>query len=141
MGSYDAGAVRFRPAGYGLLVREGEILLSRSRFTGLWDFPGGGVEPFEWMADGMAREFLEETGLTVQVERLVHVAEGYIAMFGHPFHSLRFYFACRLAGEEPSEPSHDPGEVTELRWWPLDGVPRGQMHASDIEALERFVTS
>lgn len=139
MAHYDAGTVRFRPAGYGLLVRDRSILMTRSRFTGLWDFPGGGVEPFEEMAEGMAREFFEETGLHVASGPLVHVAEGFIAMFGHPFHSLRFYYRCQLA-QSGDMMAHDPGEVEELKWWPLDQVPRHEMHVSDREAAERLLS-
>lgn len=137
--TYAAETVRFRPAAYGILRHREQILLSHSRFTGLWDFPGGGVEPFELLGEGMAREYFEETGLKVVPGDLVHVAEGYIAMFGHPFHSLRFYFQCRLVSEEPNGIKHDPGEVSELRWWDLDQMPRETMHVSDLEALERFL--
>ncbi|MDA8206727.1 MAG: NUDIX domain-containing protein [Thermaerobacter sp.] len=145
---YPADSVRFRPAGYGILQHQGRILLSRSRFTGLWDFPGGGVEPFERMDEGMAREFREETGLAIVTQELIHVAEGYIAMFGHPFHSLRFYYRCRLkavnavnavnAGD-PGQLAPDLGELAELKWWVPSEVPRPSMHDSDREALDRFL--
>lgn len=136
---YEAKRVRFRPAAYGLLVHAGAILMTRSRFTGLWDFPGGGVEAFEWMAEGLQREFYEETHVPVAVDRLVHVAEGYIAMFGHPFHSLRFYYACHLESQEiPRSAAHDPGEVTALKWWAIEEVPRDHMHPSDWDAFQRL---
>lgn len=138
MGSYDAKTVRFRPAAYGLLVKDGQLLMTHSRFTGLWDFPGGGVEAFEWMGEGMAREFFEETGLHVTAPELIHVAEGFIAMFGHPFHSLRYYFACHEDEAYDDHLKHDPGEVSELRWWPLDRPPLDRMHVSDIDALKRL---
>lgn len=141
LGWYEAKSVRFRPAAYGLLIHEQKILMTHSRFTGLWDFPGGGVEAFESMAGGMAREFREETGLEVNPGDLVYVAEGYIAMFGHPFHSLRFYYACHLADEARDHLAHDPGEVTELAWWGLGDVPYDQMHGSDQEAIRRLTSS
>ncbi|NMP23603.1 NUDIX domain-containing protein [Sulfobacillus harzensis] len=138
LGTYDAKEVRFRPAAYGLLVRNGQLLMARSRFTGLWDFPGGGVEPFELLPEGMAREFQEETGLNVAVGSLLHVADGFIAMFGHPFHSLRFYYRCQLTDTSSDQLVHDPGEVTELRWWPLDEAPVYAMHSSDRDALNHL---
>lgn len=138
--SYPAAEVRFRPAGYGILRHQGRILMVRSRFTGLWDFPGGGVEPFEDLSEGMAREFQEETGLRVVGLRLAHVAEGYIAMFGHPYHSLRFYFDCQLQSGRPDQARLDPGEVTELQWFGREEVPKDQMHHSDWEALVHCLT-
>jgi 8-oxo-dGTP diphosphatase len=39
--------------------------------AGLWSIPGGRIEPGETGADALVREMLEETGLTVQVGRLL----------------------------------------------------------------------
>ncbi|MCY0898378.1 MAG: NUDIX domain-containing protein [Firmicutes bacterium] len=139
--SYNAEELRFRPAAYGMLVRDGTILLARSRFTGLWDFPGGGVEAFESLAEGMAREFFEETGFHVRAESLVYVAEGFIAMFGHPYHSLRFYYRCSPVDGVAEALQPDVNEVAELRWWPLDGIPRTQMHTHDVQAFQHLVNA
>lgn len=138
MQRYAADAVKFRPAAYGILHDQESVLLARSRFTGRWDFPGGGVEPFEWLGDGMVREYFEETGLTIEVGELVHVAEAYVAMFGHPFHSLRFYYRCRLTGRPDLQP--EPREVTDLRWWPIADLPLSDMHETDRRAFEAFRT-
>lgn len=137
-GRYDAETVRFRPAAYGLLVRESEILLSRSKFTKLWDFPGGGVEPFEALGEGMAREFEEETGLMVRSGPLIYVAEGYIAMFGHPYHSLRFYFKAEEDPNGQGSEQPDLGELSDLRWWRLDALPN-EMHPSDQKAVAQLM--
>jgi 8-oxo-dGTP diphosphatase len=42
---------------------------------GLWSVPGGRLEVGETMAEGVAREVLEETGLEVEVGALVDVLE------------------------------------------------------------------
>ena len=39
--------------------------------AGLWSIPGGRIEPGETDAEAVAREMTEETGLTVQVGRLI----------------------------------------------------------------------
>src|SRR6476660_5720747 len=39
--------------------------------AGLWSIPGGRIEPGETDAEALAREMTEETGLTVQVGRLI----------------------------------------------------------------------
>jgi 8-oxo-dGTP diphosphatase len=39
--------------------------------AGLWSIPGGRIEPGETDAEAVVREMIEETGLTVQVGRLI----------------------------------------------------------------------
>ncbi len=36
-----------------------------------WCLPGGGLDPFESLADGVRRELLEETGVAAQVGRML----------------------------------------------------------------------
>ena len=49
------------------------VLLTRRTDNGLWCLPGGGMDPGESAAEACAREVLEETGLVVQVGRLLGV--------------------------------------------------------------------
>ena len=54
--------------------RQGRLLMikrGREPGAGLWSIPGGRIEPGESDAEALAREMLEETGLTVQVGRLL----------------------------------------------------------------------
>jgi len=49
------------------------ILLTKRKDNGQWCLPSGGVEPGESVAEGCEREVFEETGLKVEVIRLVGV--------------------------------------------------------------------
>ncbi len=49
------------------------VLLTRRSDNGLWCLPGGGMDPGESAAEACAREVLEETGLVVNVGRLIGV--------------------------------------------------------------------
>ena len=66
-------------AAVGLLVRDGTFLIQRRPFGGLlgglWEFPGGKVEPGETPAQAVRREFAEEAGLAVRVLRPLGVLE------------------------------------------------------------------
>jgi 8-oxo-dGTP pyrophosphatase MutT (NUDIX family) len=52
---------------------QGRILLTKRSDNGQWCLPGGAVEPGETVAEACEREVLEETGLHVNVKRLVGV--------------------------------------------------------------------
>ena len=48
-----------------------EVLLILRRDVPVWVLPGGGIEPNETAEQSIVREILEETGLTVKIDRLV----------------------------------------------------------------------
>ncbi len=52
-----------------VIEREGTLLLGlrpqEKRHGGLWEFPGGKLEPGESLADAAGRELMEELGVTV----------------------------------------------------------------------------
>jgi ADP-ribose pyrophosphatase YjhB (NUDIX family) len=64
------GAFVFDPEGRVLLVERG-----KPPGVGLWTVPGGRLEPRETLAQAVAREVREETGLIAEVGPLVCVAE------------------------------------------------------------------
>lgn len=64
------GAIVFDGNGRVLLVERG-----KPPSLGLWSIPGGKLEPRETLAQAVAREVLEETGLVVEVGPLACVIE------------------------------------------------------------------
>ena len=51
----------------------GKVLVSRRVDSGWFNLPGGGVEPDESVPEGLIREVREETGLEVEIGRLIGV--------------------------------------------------------------------
>ena len=61
---------------YGIITEEDNILLikkARGPYIGKWDLPGGSLEFGEGVADGLAREIMEETGLFIKSHKLLNV--------------------------------------------------------------------
>src|SRR4051812_31214691 len=62
----------------GVVIVENRVLLVRrgtEPLLGEWSIPGGLLEPGETLIEGVARELLEETGLTVRVLGLIEALE------------------------------------------------------------------
>jgi 8-oxo-dGTP diphosphatase len=61
----------------GVVMEGGRVLLTQrkagSHLAGLWEFPGGKVESGEDPRHALARELLEELGITVTVGEIVDV--------------------------------------------------------------------
>ncbi|MGH7139217.1 MAG: (deoxy)nucleoside triphosphate pyrophosphohydrolase [Pirellulales bacterium] len=89
-----------------VVEHEGRYLVGRRPqgvpLAGVWEFPGGKVEPGETAAQAAARECLEETGLTIEVGPAYDLVE---QEYEHASVRLSF-FACKPAAPlgEPKPP-------------------------------------
>src|SRR5512137_1341136 len=82
---------------------DGHVLLQRRSDNGLWGLPGGSVEIGESVSVAIVREVREETGLVVEVDRLVGVySEPSFQIFryrdGNVVHYINTLMTCRIVG-------------------------------------------
>jgi ADP-ribose pyrophosphatase YjhB (NUDIX family) len=80
----------------GLAFSEGHLLVSR--WTGGYCFPvGGRLDHGETLEEGIRREFLEETGVSVRVRKMVYFNENFfVDDRGKSVHELGWYFWMAL---------------------------------------------
>lgn len=67
-----------RVVGAAVIGGDNKVLICRrsgKSMTGMWEFPGGKVEPGESEEEALAREFLEELGVPIAVGP--HLATGF----------------------------------------------------------------
>lgn len=105
------------------IVREGRILLTKRHDFEVWVLPGGEVDPDESVAQAAVREARKETGLEVELTRLV----GIYSMPGWPRggHHSALFAARPIGGELRAQAGEvidvryfDPGALPEpLVWW------------------------
>jgi len=117
----------------GLVFRDGRLLITRrpddTHLGGLWEFPGGKVEPGESFESGLVRELDEELGIEVLVGELIESID-----HDYPEKSVHLrFFRCDWLAREPQ--LH---EVADLAW-----VTRGQLGdyefpAADARLLDRL---
>lgn len=115
------------------IIRDGRILLQRKaagRFgEGKWNGAGGKLMPGEDPFDGVIREVLEETGLRVRELRRHGRLDHYFGDRGAPAWSVHVFSATEFEGEPVG------GEEGELRWFPLEEIPYGEMWEDDLHWL------
>ena len=108
---------RIAPAVMCLVTRGSEILLARSPHfpPGMYSALAGFVEPGESLEQCLAREVLEETGISIASPR-------YFASQPWPFpHSLMIAFVADYAGGEIAPA---PEEIEDAQWFALDALPK-----------------
>ena len=110
--------------------REGKFLLIRraddkyAEVVHKWDIPGGRIEPESGLRENLAREVMEETGLTCTSEPRVVAAQD-IFPEGKNRHVVRITYLGTTEGEPKLSDEH-----TEYKWLTL----------SELKALDHLDT-
>ena len=114
----------------------GEILIDRrlnsGEMGGLWEFPGGKIEPNETVEDCIKREIKEELGIDVLVEeRLIAIEHQYpkfkVTLFVHYCHHLEGIPQTR--------------ECEEVRWVNISELDRYTFPKANYEIITLLQSS
>lgn len=117
-----------------VIVRDNFVLAAQrgpdKALEGLWEFPGGKVEPGESPADALTREIEEELGCRIQVGK-------HITSTTHEYEfgtiGLATYYATLTTGT-PTASEH-----SELRWVPFDDLQSLEWAPADLPAVATIV--
>ena len=121
-----------------VICRDSKILIAQRssplHLAGLWEFPGGKVEPGEDLKECLAREIAEELGVVITVRSQFLVTEhdyGYKNRGIVRLHS----FWCTLDDGEP-----EPLEHIAIRWIGVQELSGFQFMPADIPIVARLQT-
>jgi 8-oxo-dGTP diphosphatase len=126
-------------AAISIIQREGKILMVRRAGEpgyGLWSMPGGYVDRGEVVEEAAAREVREETGLIVQIERLI----GLFSEAAYPV-MVAAYTAREIGGYLEAGP--EALEVGFFAWDDLPPLafPRDQLIIGRWQALKDGISN
>jgi 8-oxo-dGTP diphosphatase len=108
----------------GALVRDGQVLLALRRadkraYPGVWDLPGGEVEPGESEPTALAREMHEELGVRIRAGSASHLARVSVTPDDEPV-ALSAWLVREWSGT-PTNAA--PDEHADVAWFALDALP------------------
>jgi len=91
---------------YGIYVDEGKLLVINKNggpYINRFDLPGGSLEEGETLSVAMKREFLEETGLEIEIEKNIGVIDFKLPWLWKELtdvhHIAVFYFVKKIGGK------------------------------------------
>ena len=89
------------------IIYEGKVLILRESGSyqdgtnaGRYDLPGGRLNPGEKYAEALAREVLEETGLTIKIKKPLSVGEWHPTVRGEEWQIVGIFFECEVVTNE-----------------------------------------
>jgi len=100
-----------------VIVNQGRVLLVRRAtepLKGEWSVPGGALELGEKLHDGVRREVLEETGLTIEPQEVLEVFDSiFNDLDGRTqYHYVLIDYLCTVQSGD----AHAGSDVSEVRW-------------------------
>lgn len=130
----------FRLRAVGVVVKDDSILMVTNERDDYYYSVGGGVFLGERAEDCVVREVFEETGLKLDVDRLLFVHQNYFKINDKnsekDFHEVAFYFLMKYNGEDFVEGSLTGGVKEKLTWIPFDDFDNLKIYP---KFLGRFV--
>lgn len=107
------------------------VLLMKRRDFRVWSLPGGRIDRGETWDQAAIRETEEETGVRVRVDR--HVGDYHRPQY--PGGTLDRVCTARVVGGAVAQ--RGP-ETADVRWFPVDGLPRKLLPFHRISVLDAF---
>ena len=105
-----------------------------------WCPPGGGIQFEESTLEALQREFVEETGLEVEVGNLLFVNE----FMQPPLHALELFFEVKVVGGQQhlgSDPEMTDANqiIQEMKWMSIEDIKK--YPANEVHAMFKYCDS
>lgn len=120
---------RLRVRVCGICIQDHKVLMLSHRGIGstdtFWCPPGGGVQFGETTHQALIREFKEETGVEIEISRLLFVNE----FMQPPLHALELFFEVKIIGGKiqmgiDPEMLSSQQIIQDLRWMSIEDIKK-----------------
>lgn len=92
---------------------------------------GGELEPGEFLEDRLRLEYMEETGMEIEIIRYLFVIENFLVYNGQKIHSLEHYFLVNIKSTEFSSLE----ENLSFHWLPIEKLSEFEIKPRVLKKL------
>ncbi|MEY4918405.1 MAG: Mutator MutT protein [Verrucomicrobiota bacterium] len=128
------GNPKFIEVSAALILHGGRLLITqrhaKAHLGGLWEFPGGKLEPGETFEQCLVREIREELGVEISVGELFEEVH-----HDYPEKSVHLkFFICQLISGTPQ-----PLDCAAVKWIGKSELPTHEFPAADAQLLTKLL--
>lgn len=116
----------------GACVRDGHLLVCRTKGANHTYLPGGHVELIEPASVALAREIQEEMGCRATVGRFLGGVEHTFLQKGERHHELNLVFAMQVEGLSPRREPPSMEDYIQFEWIPLRSLRRSDLEPAPL---------
>lgn len=125
------------------VIKDNDLFLATQRgygeFKGMWEFPGGKIEPLENKKDALVREIKEELNADISVDKYLCTVE-----YNYPtFHLIMYTYICSLISKTIENVKHNDIELEheDYKWLKLENIDKVEWLPADIEIINKLKTN
>ena len=125
------------------VIKDNDLFLATQRgygeFKGMWEFPGGKIEPLENKKDALVREIKEELNADISVDKYLCTVE-----YNYPtFHLIMYTYICSLISKRIENVKHNNIELEheDYKWLKLENIDKVEWLPADIEIINKLKTN
>lgn len=126
-----------KPAVTAIIIKNDKILLGKRTIApgkGMWDIPGGFLNDGEHPEMGLRREMKEELGVEVKIKKFLGFFMDRYMDDTDCYNTMCIHYLVSIKKGEPKPLE----EVSELKWFPLNALPKNVAFKSNRKALALF---
>jgi 8-oxo-dGTP pyrophosphatase MutT (NUDIX family) len=123
---------------YGIITHNGEVLMTRTQSGSklIYNFPGGGIDENESIAEALIRECQEEIYADVTIKQYLYAAQNlYIHKDFPDFYMFNIYYSVEI---EDKEQFCQTQSIEDAKWFPINNLPLDEMLPIDKEFINFY---
>jgi ADP-ribose pyrophosphatase YjhB (NUDIX family) len=127
-------AKNIRCSASAFIIKENNLLFAKNINSPYYYLVGGGIEENETSEEAVIREIFEETGLILEINKLVIIQERFCEIDKNKFHEICFFYSIKNNDEINIADGTftDQGTAETLHWIPINKL-------SDFNSVPKFL--